>query len=105
MKRVRLGLDIVPHPSYLPSDLDYPNGKILTSRTMPRLTIRKGGPPLSLLTTPYGCELIEPHHGARDGLVQPAVAVQELLRGSKWSLVQFLGAFDQAKLPAKLIVK
>ena len=36
---------------------------------------------------------------------EPAVAVKELLRGSKWSLVQFLGALHQAEAPTKLAVK
>src|SRR5258707_6965472 len=37
-------------------------------------------------------------------LVKPAVAIQELLRGSKWCLMQFLGTLYQAETPAKLAV-
>ena len=36
---------------------------------------------------------------------EPAVAIKELLRGSKWRLVQFLGTLHQAEAPAKLAVK
>ena len=43
--------------------------------------------------------------GVCEALVEPAVAVQELLRGSKWCLVQFLGALHHAELPTKLAVK
>src|SRR5215470_17845156 len=41
----------------------------------------------------------------RKGSIEPAVAVQKLLRGSKWSFMQFLAALHQAKLPAKLAMK
>jgi hypothetical protein len=43
--------------------------------------------------------------GKYDTSFEPAVAVQELLRGSKWSLVQLFGAFHEAEAPAKLGVK
>ena len=40
-----------------------------------------------------------------EALVDPAVAVEELLRGSKWCVVQFLGTLNQAEARAKLAVK
>ena len=40
-----------------------------------------------------------------EALVEPAVAVQELLLGSKGCLVQFLGALHHAEPPTKLAVK
>src|SRR5215471_2972371 len=51
------------------------------------------------------CEWTESHQRMRKGSIEPAVAVQKLLRGSKWSFMQFLAALHQAKLPAKLAMK
>ena len=38
-------------------------------------------------------------------LNKSAIAVKKLLRSPEWGFVQFLGAFDKLKLPAKLTVQ
>lgn len=43
--------------------------------------------------------------GVSEALVEPAVAIQELLHGSERCLVQFLGAVHHVELPTKLAVK
>ena len=40
-----------------------------------------------------------------EALVDPPVAVEEFLRGSKWGVMQLLGTLDEAESRAKLVMK
>ena len=51
------------------------------------------------------CSSAAPRRIFRQRLFELAVAIEELLDCSEWSLVQFLAAFEQAKMYAKFAMQ